>query len=56
MMVWWRFKRNTPCEWRFGWMTHLDGSSGLIRMGLWHGDTILGPVVSRDEIEMKDYR
>jgi hypothetical protein len=55
MMIWWRFKREAPGPWRFGFRTEVNGSSGLVRMGLWHGDTTLGPVVDPREIETKPY-
>lgn len=53
MMVYWRFKRDTPSPWRFGFMIQLN--NGLVRMGLWNGDTYHGPVVDLDEIELKEY-
>ncbi len=51
MIVYWRFKREAPCSFRFGFMTH--GPAGLYRMGLWNGDTTNGPLVDLTEIEMK---
>ena len=53
-MVWWRFKSQAPCVWRFGYMT--DVSGGLVRMGYWHGDASRGPVVDPTEIETREYR
>lgn len=52
--VYWRFKRETPSPWRYGWVS--DAGAGLWRMGYWSGDTHQGPVVSPDEIEYKAYR
>ena len=52
-MVYWRFKRDTPCEWRFGYTTNMP--HGLIRMGRWNGDTTGGVVVSKGEIEWKPW-
>lgn len=56
MMVWWRFKRDVPGAWQFGFMTQVNGPGNLVRMGLWNGDVNHGSVVSRDEIETKEYR
>jgi len=56
MNVWWRFKRDAPSAWAFGFQTQLPGPGGLVRMGLWAGDTTHGPVVSLNEIETKEYR
>ena len=53
MLIYWRFRNRAPCAWKFGFMTHL--SNGLVRMGLWNGDTTHGPVVDRDEIETRSY-
>ena len=52
-MVWWRFKREIPCEWRFGYATQVNRE--LTRMGRWNGDTDGGSVVSTGEIEWKPY-
>lgn len=56
MMLYWRFKRNAPGPWMLGYRTYIDGSSGLVRMGLWHGDTIRGPIVDPSGIETREYR
>lgn len=53
-MVYWRFRRNVPCEWRFGYVTYAQGHD-LIRMGQWNGDRTNGSVVSATEIEWKRY-
>jgi hypothetical protein len=52
-MVWWRFKRAAPCEWRFGYASSVNRE--LTRMGCWNGDTGGGVVVSTEEIEWKPY-
>ncbi len=52
-MVYWRFKRDAPSAWVFGYMVRL--SNGLVRMGLWNGDTYHGLVVDLNEIETKEY-
>lgn len=54
MMVYWRFKRAAPCEWRFGFMT--PAKAGLYRMGFWNGDTQHGPIVDLAEIETREIR
>lgn len=54
MPVWWRFKLKAPGPWHYGWMVHLPG--GLVRMGLYNGDTERGPVVDPSEIETREYR
>ena len=51
MMVYWRFKRNIPGPWQFGYRTSVGG--GLVRMGLWNGDRTHGPIVDLDEIETR---
>jgi hypothetical protein len=48
--VWWRFK-NGVREWRYGWPT--DSGHGLIRMGLYFGDTLSGPIVSHEDVEVR---
>ncbi len=53
MMVYWRFIRDAPSEWKFGYVTWL--TNGLVRMGRWNMDTTYGPVVDPKEIEMKEY-
>lgn len=53
-MVYWRFRRDVPCEWRFGYCTYEHGHD-LIRMGAYNGDTTRGAVVSISEIEWKLY-
>lgn len=45
----WRFKGEGP--WRYGYPT--DAGKGLIRMGLWNGDTHGGIVVDPSEIETR---
>jgi hypothetical protein len=52
-MVWWRFKKSIPCEWRFGYASSVNRE--LTRMGRWNGDTDGGVVVSTGEIEWKPY-
>ncbi len=54
-MVWWRFKKNVPSSWTFGYVTYESGHD-LVRMGRWNGDTMGGSVVSAYEIEWKEYR
>lgn len=54
MMVYWRFKRDVPGPWYFGFRTQLTGN--LVRMGLWNGDTHGGPIVDSTEIEIRPYR
>ena len=41
--------------WVFGFMTSIKGSSGLVRMGLYNGDTTWGPIVDPIDIETKPY-
>ena len=53
MMVWWRFKSDTPGPWHFGWKYSVPG--GLTRMGLWNGDCTHGPVVDLKDIETRPY-
>jgi hypothetical protein len=53
LMIYWRF-RQCGGVWRFGFVS--DASSGLIRLGYWHGDTSRGPVVDPDEIEWRPHR
>lgn len=53
-MVYWRFKKNSPGPWIFGYTS--SAGAGLIRMGRWNGDTIGGYIVSPFEIEYKEYR
>ena len=45
--VYWRFKGEKT--WKYGWPTRIQ--NGLVRMGLFNGDSCKGPVVSEDEIE-----
>jgi hypothetical protein len=52
LMVWWRIKGKHV--WHFGYMT--DIGNGLVRMGPWLGSVDRGPVVSRDEIETREYK
>lgn len=53
-MVYWRVRNSQPgTGWRFGYVTRLN--NGLVRMGLWNGDTEGGAVVSESEIETKPY-
>ena len=54
MLMYWRFKRDAPGPWHFGYQTPVG--SGLVRMGLWHGDTSRGPIVDPAEIETREYR
>ena len=51
MMIYWRFKKKAPCEWRFGYRSHVKGN--LYRMGRWNGDTSGGVIVDITEIEEK---
>lgn len=53
MMIWWRFKGSAPGPWALAYMTNVR--PGLVRMGLWNGDTQFGRAVSPDEIETKPY-
>lgn len=53
MMVYWRFKVDRPGPWRVGYRTSVGG--GLVRMGLWHGDTTHGLIVDQQEIETRRY-
>lgn len=53
IMVYWRFKKAAPCEWRFGYTS--AERDGLIRMGRWNGDTSGGVVVDPKEIETRPY-
>ena len=55
MMVYWRFKKNSPGPWFFGYRTSISGSHGLVRMGLWNGDTTNGPIVDPYEIETRPF-
>lgn len=50
-MVYWRFKKDTPGPWAFGYVTWLE--NGLIRMGPWNGCDWLGIIVNAKEIEWK---
>lgn len=54
-MVWWRFKSQVPCPWKFGYVTYIPGTSDMVRMGHWNGNSTNGPVVSCSEIEWRDY-
>jgi len=47
----WRFKKDGRA-YRYGWPTH-DQKSGLVRMGVYNGDTTRGPLVDETEIETK---
>lgn len=53
-MVFWRFKKNAPGAWQFGFVT--DAGPGLVRMGRWHGDRAGGLVVDPNEIEWRNYK
>jgi hypothetical protein len=46
----WRFKGDK--EYKYGFPTKAE--KGLIRMGLWNGDYVRGPLVDRKDIEVKD--
>ena len=52
-MVYWRFKRNIPGAWVFGYVTYVQGYD-LIRMGNFNGDNTGGYLVSVSEIEWMD--
>lgn len=54
-MVYWRFRKDVPGPWRFGYVTYERGHD-LIRMGAWNGDTSHGPIVSASEIEWTPHR
>ena len=56
MMVFWRFKKDKPGPWFFGYKTTVRGSQGLVRMGLYNGDTTNGPIVDPSEIETRPYK
>lgn len=45
----WRFKGEKI--YHYGWPTSVNG--GLVRMGLWNGDTSHGPVVDPHDIEIR---
>jgi len=51
-MVYWRFKTHSPGPWKFGYVTYESGND-LIRLGLWNGEDLRGPIVSASEIEWK---
>lgn len=51
--LYWRFKRNAPCEWRYGYCTWLG--NGMVRMGAFNGDISHGSVVDPIEIEWREY-
>ena len=53
-MVYWRFKKNTPCPWVLGYVTYVQGHD-LVRMGAYNGDNTHGNVVSSSEIEWKAF-
>lgn len=53
-MVYWRFRAQVPCNWRFGYVSYVK-SWELIRMGNWNGDTSSGPIVSVSEIEWRKH-
>ena len=53
-MVYWRFKKNTPCPWFFGYVTYAKGYE-FLRMGSYNGDSHGGKIVSASEIEWKTY-
>jgi len=55
VMCYWRFKRNSPGPWRFGYPTNTDNHS-IIRMGTYNGDIMGGSFVDPSEIETKPYR
>lgn len=52
-MVYWRFKKNIPCAYVFGYVTYVSGPT-LIRMGLYNGDSTGGSIVDSTEIEWKE--
>ena len=52
-MVYWRGKGKL--EWRFGYVTYVERSYDLVRMGFWNGDTTNGPIVSVNDIEWRNY-
>lgn len=54
-MVYWRFKRNAPSAWAFGYVTYAGGCN-MLRMGRWNGDTMGGAVVDASEIEWREYQ
>lgn len=45
----WRFKGDKA--YRYGYATEVG--YGLYRMGLWNGDTMNGPIVDPNDIEIK---
>ena len=45
----WRFKGEKA--YRYGWPSQVE--RGLVRMGLWNGDTIRGPIVDPADIEVR---
>lgn len=53
VMVYWRFKRNAPGPWQFGYTSQAGG--GLVRMGRWNGDVNGGQIVDPYEVEVRDY-
>ena len=53
-MIYWRYKKDVPGPWQFGFTTYLSDST-LMRMGNFNGDTAGGNIVSVDEIEWKEY-
>lgn len=45
----WRFKGKK--QWRYGWITITE--HGLLRMGLWNGDTTRGAIVEEKDVDIK---
>lgn len=54
-MIYWRFKRNAPGAWKFGYVSH-TARSDMLRMGNWNGDTMGGSLVDPTEIEWREYQ
>ncbi len=54
-MVNWRFKKNAPGPWKFGYVSQGPGQN-LLRMGNWNGDVCGGTVVDSSEIECRAYQ
>ena len=53
-MVYWRFRKNVPGPWEFGYVTYTyEKGHELLRMGRYNGDSSGGKIVSGSEIEWK---
>ena len=54
-MIWWRFKKQAPCGWVFGYVSYVFSGVNLIRLGTYNGDLFGGAVVDFTEIEWESH-